>query len=733
MKKLILILLLAGVCSAQQIDPSQIKPGTWGPQKINGTTPVTLFATGDGSTGNRWAGWEDAVNAMPASSDIFLPCGEYTQTKPIVAQSGWAFHSASACAVIYSAHTGNGFTAGVSPGDGANINNVRLVGVAFINTNASNTGACTFIGTGHGVVTDQVYCQGFKYSRVLDGIEDFHSRAHYGLSPLKAGTWIVNGPSSWNSKCNIVSGTSTSGTLVLTCAASALLSVNDTVYIGGSSKADLNSGFFQFQPWQVSAVSGTTLTLQILFGSVADGSTTGGYVSRTAVGFSNAITFDADQMNGPVSGNDNLALVDDGGAAHVFNGGNLSNGDEGGRFAGVNGLTLNGLYTEAGRLVGTTFREKTWEGNYVGPVEGINITGGAQAANGSAVIAVYSAIGGQIRYLPVSQGDSTYFLTPSVVLGADAISRVSVTNGSTAMTLIAGDKFSTAWATKSIFLEGVAYTITSCASTTACTLSGNYAASTSATVRMLSYVSTAPVSGVDVTGLWQGVGRYRSYNPLVGGHSTVLARNSVHYDTVLPINTAVLTPGSTLFSSFSPEIARLAVGKTYYAVNVDGSNGEWIAITAAGSGNATATFASTKKGSSWYLFGADDGRKVPYTVLADTATALAANGTNCAAGLYPLGVDASGNAESCTAVVLSGVSGSIGGGALGAGACASATVSITGVTAGMVGTAKATDGTDQDNYEVRAFGSASGVATVKVCAIGAGTPTAKTYNVRMIP
>ncbi len=33
-----------------------------------------------------------------------------------------------------------------------------------------------------------------------------------------------------------------------------------------------------------------------------------------------------------------------------------------------------------------------------------------------------------------------------------------------------------------------------------------------------------------------------------------------------------------------------------------------------------------------------------------TATALAANGTNCSAGQYPLGVDASGNSESCTAL-----------------------------------------------------------------------------------
>lgn len=37
-----------------------------------------------------------------------------------------------------------------------------------------------------------------------------------------------------------------------------------------------------------------------------------------------------------------------------------------------------------------------------------------------------------------------------------------------------------------------------------------------------------------------------------------------------------------------------------------------------------------------------------------TATALAANGTNCSAGNYPLGVDAQGNSENCTAVPSAG-------------------------------------------------------------------------------
>jgi hypothetical protein len=46
---------------------------------------------------------------------------------------------------------------------------------------------------------------------------------------------------------------------------------------------------------------------------------------------------------------------------------------------------------------------------------------------------------------------------------------------------------------------------------------------------------------------------------------------------------------------------------------------------------------------------------------AATATALAANGTNCAAGTFPLGVDASGNSEGCTALptTITGTAGQI--------------------------------------------------------------------------
>ena len=80
---------------------------------------------------------------------------------------------------------------------------------------------------------------------------------------------------------------------------------------------------------------------------------------------------------------------------------------------------------------------------------------------------------------------------------------------------------------------------------------------------------------------------------------------------------------------------------------------------------------------------------------------------------------------------LSGVSGSIGGGALAGGACASGTVSITGATTSMVATADPNT-YPGDGAEWQAYVSAAGTVTVKVCALVALTPTASTYNVRVL-
>jgi hypothetical protein len=75
---------------------------------------------------------------------------------------------------------------------------------------------------------------------------------------------------------------------------------------------------------------------------------------------------------------------------------------------------------------------------------------------------------------------------------------------------------------------------------------------------------------------------------------------------------------------------------------------------------------------------------------------------------------------------------SIGGTSLSAGACTSGTANVTGATTSMA--VVATPATyPGDGMDWRTYVSSSGVVTVKVCAVVAGTPTASTYNVRVIP
>lgn len=80
---------------------------------------------------------------------------------------------------------------------------------------------------------------------------------------------------------------------------------------------------------------------------------------------------------------------------------------------------------------------------------------------------------------------------------------------------------------------------------------------------------------------------------------------------------------------------------------------------------------------------------------------------------------------------LTGTTGSIGGGALLAGACTSGTVAVTGATTSMA--VVATPVTyPTDGFDWAAYVSTAGTVTVKVCGLIAGTPTASTYNVRVL-
>jgi hypothetical protein len=91
-----------------------------------------------------------------------------------------------------------------------------------------------------------------------------------------------------------------------------------------------------------------------------------------------------------------------------------------------------------------------------------------------------------------------------------------------------------------------------------------------------------------------------------------------------------------------------------------------------------------------------------------------------------------GTPGGCTNCTFAGVSKPIGGTALAAGGCTSDTVDVEGVTSSMVAVASP-DGDPGDGVQWQAFVAAEGKVTVRVCAAAAVTPTARAYNVRIIP
>lgn len=83
--------------------------------------------------------------------------------------------------------------------------------------------------------------------------------------------------------------------------------------------------------------------------------------------------------------------------------------------------------------------------------------------------------------------------------------------------------------------------------------------------------------------------------------------------------------------------------------------------------------------------------------------------------------------------ILSGTTGSIGGGLLTVGTCASGTASVTGAVVGNPVAVSASDGTLPGGLEVlSAAVTATNVVTVQRCAIATTTPAAVTYNVRIL-
>jgi len=104
------------------------------------------------------------------------------------------------------------------------------------------------------------------------------------------------------------------------------------------------------------------------------------------------------------------------------------------------------------------------------------------------------------------------------------------------------------------------------------------------------------------------------------------------------------------------------------------------------------------------------------------------NHLNYASGSLSCGTSTAPN------VWLDGTTGSIGGGLLTAGGCATGTATVAGAAVGTPVAVSAADGTNIPGLgvAVSAMVTSSNTVTVSVCALVALTPAAKAYNVRVI-
>ena len=83
--------------------------------------------------------------------------------------------------------------------------------------------------------------------------------------------------------------------------------------------------------------------------------------------------------------------------------------------------------------------------------------------------------------------------------------------------------------------------------------------------------------------------------------------------------------------------------------------------------------------------------------------------------------------------VLSGTTGVIGGSTLAAGACTTGTVTVNGAAVGTPVVVSASDGSLPSGLVMlRAAVTGANTVTVQVCAVGAVTPAAESYNVRVV-
>lgn len=148
---------------------------------------------------------------------------------------------------------------------------------------------------------------------------------------------------------------------------------------------------------------------------------------------------------------------------------------------------------------------------------------------------------------------------------------------------------------------------------------------------------------------------------MVGAVLSATPANAQRLSSFTAIDSATLAPADLLLcEDVSAGASRkLTIGDltTYLSGVLGGGSGDITAVGDCASGDCFQSVGATEflagpGGGGVAAFRAITDADVPDTItvsLASAATALAANGADCSPGNYPLGVDASGAAESCTA------------------------------------------------------------------------------------
>lgn len=192
----------------------------------------------------------------------------------------------------------------------------------------------------------------------------------------------------------------------------------------------------------------------------------------------------------------------------------------------------------------------------------------------------------------------------------------------------------------------------------------------------------------------------------------------------------VVAADASSFTLYTPVVANGSSGTSTGVAQYDGARVRVIGFTSTPSsssfsiGDYDSRFPINLYSTTINLYGAV---KVSGELSTETVSAKSYNNSN---GATVIPSTATGYTGSGTTLAFgqSGTTGSIGGSALKAGTCAIGTAALAVSATGHPGIAAASDGSVQGNYMLN-VSVRDTIATVSVCALTAGTPEVKTYNV----